>query len=174
MKVSVNYIVLHQLYCIYRICRKIFNNIVLGIKPKKTLNLSYLNAQIMQSKLILTIVSIAMLTLSSFKNSPEHQKNDGEKENISVYQGGPKELIGKWVMDGDPNTYIELRSDGTVIEKSLGEPLKRYWLLKDSKLCLKATSVEGGTEKCLEFVLRKDMLVITMNEMELHYARSKE
>ncbi|WP_106792570.1 hypothetical protein [Aquimarina sp. Aq78] len=129
----------------------------------------------MQSKLILTTVSIAMLTLSSFKNSPEHHETVGEKENTSgVYQGGPKELIGKWVMDGDPNTYIELRSDGTVIEKSLGEPLKRYWLLKDSKLCLKATSVEGGTEMCLEYVLREDMLEITMNEMKLHYARFKE
>lgn len=174
IRILVNCIVLHQLYCVCCMRRKIFNNIVLGIKPKKTLNLSYLNTQIMQSKLILIIVSIAMLTFSSFKNSPEYLKNIGKKESAGVYQGGPKELIGKWVMDGDPNTYIELRSDGTVIEKSLGEPLKRYWLLKDSKLCLKATSVEGGTEKCLEYVLRKDMLVITMNKMKLHYARFKK
>ncbi|PKV50022.1 hypothetical protein ATE84_2068 [Aquimarina sp. MAR_2010_214] len=128
----------------------------------------------MQSKLILIIISIAMLPLSSFKNSPEHQKMVIEKKRDSISQGGPKGLIGKWVMDGDHNTYIELRSDGTIIEKSLGEPLKRYWLLKDSKLCLKANSIEGGTEMCLEYLLREDMLVITMNEMRLHYARAKE
>jgi hypothetical protein len=118
-----------------------------------------------------------MITLSSFKSSPEYQEVITKNQNTKTSQNPPKKLIGKWVMDGDLDTYINLRSDGSVIEKSLGAPLKRYWRLKDSKLCLKGTSAKSSAEICLEYELRDDILdilVITMNEMELHYIRNKE
>ena len=72
---------------------------------------------------------------------------------------------------GDPETYINLGENGIVIEKSLGQPLKRYWLVRDNKLCLKATLTQKKKEKCLDYELHEDELTITMNNMRIHYIR---
>ncbi|WP_152537475.1 hypothetical protein [Aquimarina pacifica] len=85
----------------------------------------------------------------------------------------PKELVGKWIMDGDKETYIDLKLDGTAIEKSIGEPLKRYWFVKDNMLCLKATEIDEDSEKCLNYRLQDDELTLVTNKMMIHYNKSK-
>ena len=90
---------------------------------------------------------------------------------LSFDQENPEELVGKWMMDGDDETYIELNSDGTATEKSIGEPMKRFWSVKNDKLCLKASEKQNGAEMCIEFMLNQDVLVLTMDNMKLPYTR---
>ncbi|WP_103864345.1 hypothetical protein [Aquimarina sp. I32.4] len=128
----------------------------------------------MQSKFNIIVLVIAIITLSSYTSNHKDIVVDKGGKKILIGQGTPEELVGKWVMDGDPNTFIELKQDGTVIEKSLGEPLERFWGLKEEKLCLKANSEENATEICLDYVLNGNVLVITMNKMELYYVKSNK
>ncbi|WP_103071298.1 hypothetical protein [Aquimarina sediminis] len=130
----------------------------------------------MQLKFNILLAVAAILMLSSFKNGPDYPENPTVNNSDSLYQEPSKELelVGKWLMEGDFDTYIKLRPDGVAIEKSIGEPSKRYWSVKNDKLCLKATPVEGSTEMCLEYELNEDILILTMNKMRLHYERTKE
>lgn len=128
----------------------------------------------MQSKFNVILFVLAIIMLSSFKNDPDHPEAMINNLEDTICRKDSDELIGKWVMDGDFDTYIKLRSDGIAIEKSIGEPLRRYWTVKNDKLCIKTTLVKGSAEICLPYELTEDILVLTMSKMKLHYARSKK
>ncbi|MEW7279084.1 hypothetical protein ABW636_10865 [Aquimarina sp. 2201CG1-2-11] len=124
----------------------------------------------MRAKHNIIVISILAFVFAGFKSTPNHPQNTVDHFNSS-FQDTKEKLIGKWIMDGDPDTYIELNADGTALEKSIGDPLKRYWSIKDNSLCLKATPNQGGTEICLAFKLNMNTLILTMNGMKLHYVR---
>lgn len=126
----------------------------------------------MYSKFNIVILIFITIIMSGYKNNFKPIEV-GSVKNKCAYQEGlePQNLIGKWIMDGDPETYINLGENGVVVEKSLGEPLKRYWLVKDNKLCIKATPAQKNKEMCLDYELDEDKLTLTMNDMEIHYIR---
>ncbi|MCK8522727.1 hypothetical protein M0D21_14170 [Aquimarina sp. D1M17] len=123
----------------------------------------------MYSKLIFTALLFSFCSVYGIEGTTKITSNFS----LAFHQDNPKKLVGKWIMDGDEETYIELKSDGTVVEKSIGEPLERFWSVKDDKLCLKATLENGGTEMCLDFVLKEDALTLVMDDMKLPYTRFK-
>ncbi len=124
----------------------------------------------MERKHNLLIVSFLILFFIGLEASAKHQGVLINHNNNS-FQEAPDGLIGKWIMDGDPDTYIELSADGSALEKSIGDPLKRYWSVEENALCLKATPDEGGTKICLDYKLSENNLVLTMNGMKLYYVR---
>ncbi len=119
------------------------------------------------------IFFLLITVLTSFKNITDDKQSIATSKYIILNIDDPGRLVGKWMMEGDPETYIDLRSNGTAIEKSIGEPLERYWSIKEKKLCLKA-SLTSDSEVCLEYVLEQDVLILTINEMRLQYIRAKE
>ncbi|WP_109438046.1 hypothetical protein [Aquimarina sp. AU119] len=127
----------------------------------------------MQSKHALIILLFSITIFTSFKNTPGYQESTLKSENVTPNSNDPDGLVGKWMMEGDPETYIDLRSNGAVIEKSIGEPLERYWSIKEKKLCLKA-SLASDSEVCIEYVLEQDILTLTINKMRLQYIRAKK
>ncbi len=139
------------------------------------LNLYSSKPQAMYPKFNIIILAFLIIITTGFKNNSKSIETEIVKREY-IYQENlePKNLIGKWIMDGDPETYINLGENGIAVEKSLGEPLKRYWLVRDNKLCLKATSVEKKKEMCLDYELHEDELIIIMNDMKINYIRFRE
>ncbi|GGX10702.1 hypothetical protein [Aquimarina muelleri] len=129
----------------------------------------------MHFKFNISILIFLAIVITSFKKNPKLIRS-GEFKNKEICQQHleSENLIGKWIMNGDPETYINLGENGVAVEKSLGDPLKRYWLIKGNKLCLKATSVQNNKEICIDYELDEDELVLTMNDMKLYYIRSRE
>ncbi|WP_109300482.1 hypothetical protein [Aquimarina sp. AU474] len=128
----------------------------------------------MQSKCFLTVIFILFSTLTTFATTVTKETSFSINTTLFFDQENPEKLVGKWMMDGDDETYIELKSNGVAVEKSIGEPSERYWSVKDNKLCLKANQKQGGTEMCVDFELYEDTLTLTMKEMKLPYTRFKE
>lgn len=126
----------------------------------------------MQLKIIFFIFPMLFLDIT-----PEKDIGNQEPARISSHliskEKSPMILVGKWMLDGDIETYIDLRSDGTVIEKSIGEPMQRYWFVKNNKLCLKA-EVSANEKICIDYVLKENTLTLTINKMKLHYIRLED
>ncbi len=128
----------------------------------------------MQSKCFPTIILILFSSITTFAATYTQGSNFNINSKTFFDQDNPEELVGRWMMDGDDETYIELKSNGVAVEKSIGEPLERFWSVKNNKLCLKANQKQGGAEMCLDFELYEDTLTLVMKEMKLPYTRFKE
>ncbi len=122
----------------------------------------------MRIKLLITTLVVSTLLLTSFKEVP---KNQPESLSIEIDQNNPTPLVGKWVGEDNKESFIDIKADGTAIEKTMGQVFERTWSVKDGKLCMKASKKYKSRQMCLLYTVTDKVLTLTFFENNTRYIK---